>query len=263
MKLYKLKCKVCKNTFYTRYEKQKTCGYKCSGKYARINKIRIGIKHPQVKYSYNREYFKEINTPQKAYWVGFILGDGHIRKKENNFSLQFCLAKKDVQLLYNFIDEIGGDYAQVKERYHRFSSNGMVYLKISSKQMVQDLIKIGVPYKNKTFTARVPKMPGGFISAFFLGLFDADGSVGVYNGYNNKEFIAVQMCGTKSICEGFSQFLGYNGKYVYKSKSIFNFKKEIKLDCDDVFFKLYKYDIPCLERKKNIFREWINAKNSI
>ena len=31
-------------------------------------------------YTYNKKFFKEINTEEKAYWAGFIAADGNIRK---------------------------------------------------------------------------------------------------------------------------------------------------------------------------------------
>lgn len=205
----------------------------------------------RVKYNYNRQYFKNIDTPQKAYWVGFILGDGWLGK----YNIDIVINKKDIQLLYNFINEIGGGYGQIRER----KELSAVRLPIYSKQMVQDLIKIGIPCKNKTFNAVVPDITEEFMSAFYLGLFDADGSVGIYyrdNACNWKRF-HISLLGTKSTCKSFSDFLGYGGKYVYNRGNYWTFLRSNNSIAEIIYDKLYKFDIPCLDRKKNIFKRWM------
>ena len=222
----------------------------------------MGLNNPSSKYNYNRNYFKDIDTPQKAYWIGFIIGDGHLARDKRH--LMFATANKDKQLLYNFIDNISGSKDQVKnviQHSHYKISN----LTISSKQMVNDLIKIGVPHKNKSSTAEPLDIP--YQSAFWLGLFDADGSVGVYKWkgiIRRRSYICillkVTLSGTKSICDGFSKFLGYGGRYVYKNGSVWVFDKAGKNICERIYSKLYEYDIPCLERKKQIFERWMDAE---
>lgn len=209
------------------------------------------------KYHYNREYFKEINTPEKAYWIGFILGDGHLSKLRN--SIIFHLASKDKQQLYNFIDEIDGDYTQIKRNYNKYDITSLC---ITSKQMIQDLINIGIPYKNKSFTAKPLEIP--YINAFWLGIFDADGSVGIYgqkSKYKNKIYkynrFQTRMIGTKSICTAFSKFLGYNGEYVYNKINVWQFNKQSQSSPLLIYQKLYKYNILCLQRKKEIFERWM------
>ena len=238
---HSLICQNCCNSFFNRLKHQKFCCFKCYAEY-------------HQKYSYNRNYFSKINTPQKSYWIGFILGDGHLTR--NGIQLVFRLAKKDKIILKNFLDEIGGSYEQVKEYEHY---NNMISLCISSKQIVQDLINIGIPHKNKSFTAKPIKLP--FQSAFWLGVFDADGSIGVYeitdDRYSNPykyNALNISLVGTKEICEGFSEFLDCNGKYVYKRGKIYNFSKGCKRLREVIYEKLYEYDIPSMERKKNVFK---------
>ena len=237
---YEIICLTCNERCLNSRRNGKFCSPKCKGEYMMKNDIN------QRKYSYNRQYFSTIDTPAKAYWVGFILGDGHLRK--NGKSITFTLASKDAQQLYNFIDEIGGDREQVKYRYY----NNKSCLSIDSKQMVQDLILIDVPSKNKSYTAKPLSLP--YQSAFWLGLFDADGSVGIYDGN-----IYIKLCGTKSICTGFSKFLGYGGRYIYKIRNCWEFKKSCNKDYKKICRKIYKFNIQSLERKKQIFERYKNG----
>lgn len=248
---YKLVCENCNKDFLSLHN-QPFCSHKCFGEDFEKRGI-VGEKHGGSKYSYNRSYFKVVDSPTKAYWIGFIVGDGHVSCGQ----LSFGLAPKDKQLLCNFLDEINGSYEQIKDR----KKERMSQLQIKSKEMVQDLIDVGVPAKNKTFMAVVPDyIPQKHISAFWLGLFDADGSVGVYksktsckDGIHEYDVVSVTLTGTKDLCLNFSYFLEYEGRYVYPIANVWRFNIKGKYITDEIYKKLYKLDIQCLVRKKGIF----------
>ena len=40
-------------------------------------------RESRKKYDYDETYFSTIDTPEKAYWLGFIYADGYISKKQN------------------------------------------------------------------------------------------------------------------------------------------------------------------------------------
>lgn len=52
------------------------------------------------KYAINHNYFQNIDTPEKAYWLGFLEADGCISK--NNTQLTFELQARDELSLYKF-----------------------------------------------------------------------------------------------------------------------------------------------------------------
>lgn len=241
----KNRCKYCNRyIMFGFHENQKYCNKMCR-------------LYSNRKWYYNFNYFNKIDKPEKAYWIGFILGDGHIYNKTVNIGI----IDSDIKLLYNLIDEINGNYEQVR----KINCERLVRLDLNNTQIVQDLINLGIPAKNKSYTAKPLDIP--FINAFYLGLFDADGSVGVYNDkvnykkkiYKYKSFY-LQLAGTKEICEGFRDFLGYKTKYIYKRCNYYQFKLRNKNTCLNTYKKLYKYNIPCLERKKNIFKRWMDGK---
>ena len=53
----------------------------------------------------NLNYFEEINTPEKAYWLGFLAADGYIVGNELNIQLE----KKDKEHLRKFSNAINGN----------------------------------------------------------------------------------------------------------------------------------------------------------
>ena len=57
---------------------------------------RLGLK--KDKYTYNHDYFENIDSPQKAYWLGFIYADGGVAidDKTNSCELSIKLQASDV-----------------------------------------------------------------------------------------------------------------------------------------------------------------------
>ena len=43
----------------------------------KVKANKLGLKKPE-KYYYNHDFFENINTEEKAYWLGFIYADGSI-----------------------------------------------------------------------------------------------------------------------------------------------------------------------------------------
>lgn len=72
---------------------------------ARIHQIAKsnGLKLKKSRINLSRlnldiDYFREINTPEKAYWLGFICADGYINKLNNKLSI----CTKDLEILEKF-----------------------------------------------------------------------------------------------------------------------------------------------------------------
>ena len=51
-----------------------------------FNKYNLPVRSNKInsrKYNLNQNYFENIDSHEKAYWLGFIYVDGYIRKNEN------------------------------------------------------------------------------------------------------------------------------------------------------------------------------------
>ena len=57
-------------------------------------------KTKKVIYCCNEKYFEKIDSPEKAYWLGFIAADGNIYKREGHLSLlSISIKDTDIKLL--------------------------------------------------------------------------------------------------------------------------------------------------------------------
>ena len=118
-------------------------------------------------YSCDENYFEEINTPEKAYWFGFIAADGNLHQQK----LQICLATKDESHLHLFCKRINYNGSLINDKRGK-------RLIIARKKIHDDLISHGMEI-NKTLKINehlFDKIPEKYIPAAMLGYFDGDGS---------------------------------------------------------------------------------------
>jgi hypothetical protein len=183
------------------------------------------------KYDYNRDFFERINTPEKAYYLGWIMTDGHLRTLKPECRLH--IHKKDIIVLENFVNLIGGDREQIK-----ISERDIALLSFSSFKMVQDLNKIGVPSGKKAYKLNFPKIKKSFLSHLVRGCIEGDGSFFIKK-HNGVPHLRLSFVGTKSMCEGIIQSLNYDKKYVYSKGKSYEVQKGISYSSD--ILKLYNY----------------------
>jgi hypothetical protein len=148
-----------------------------------INKIiqRNGIKSPKKsrlnmsKLSIDINYFKEIDNKNKAYWLGYICGDGNINKKNNKVTI----TSKDLEIIERFKIDINSGHkinensyidSRTNRRYNSFS------IQITNELFTNNIINKGVT-NNKTNFLIFPNIDNSYYPYFIAGLFDSDGCV--------------------------------------------------------------------------------------
>lgn len=139
------------------------------------------------KYIYNEYYFNEIDDHDKAYWLGFIFGDGYIHEGRNLLAIK--LGGIDESHLYKFKKCIQAENP-VKIEYHNITGNKLVKIELSGKQIVSDLQKLGVFKKENR--KQIPNIDKKFLPDFIRGLFDSDGGI-----YKNR----LDLCGSYEVCK--------------------------------------------------------------
>ncbi|MBU4274629.1 hypothetical protein KKE19_02340 [Patescibacteria group bacterium] len=128
----------------------------------------------------NEDFFKKW-TPEMAYVLGFFTADGTmIKNKRGAHFIEFEITDKD--LLYK-IRELFGSNHKIAERKRNNKWKKAFRLQIGSKEMFNDLLKLGLmPAKSKIID--LPKIPDQYFSHFVRGYFDGDGNV--LSGYFKK-----------------------------------------------------------------------------
>lgn len=149
-----------KNTAYEKRGGGKFCSRKCGTR----------------KFEFNEKFFDNINTEEKAYWLGFLYADG----SQNGNAFQMCLKIDDKHHLEKFRTAINAEHT-VKEIIKKNHKAGIAALfQISSKYFCQSLQNCGC-VKNKTFIAKFPIIDPNLYRHFIRGVFDGDGTIGIMN----------------------------------------------------------------------------------
>jgi len=152
--------------------------------YRWFNKLDLPLRDNSVnskQYSFNENYFENIDTEDKAYWLGFVYADGFItsKRKHDNRSLGISLGIKDESHLQKLNYCLNSNTPVNKYIETAGFGIGNKYCRVIyvSKKLTNDLIKHGV-YENKTDIITSPNtIPYKYIKDFIRGYFDGDGSI--------------------------------------------------------------------------------------
>ena len=166
------------------------------------------------KYNYNKDYFSEINSSEKAYWLGFLYADGCICRyykndKLKSMNIELSLGECDFHHLEKFRDCLESN-VPIHERH--IKQNDKEYtayrLNICSTKMCYDLINLGCT-PNKTFDVRFPSdeiVSKEYKRDWLRGFFDGDGCISITQ-MNNKPHIVTTITGIEEMLKDISYFL--------------------------------------------------------
>lgn len=140
-------------------------------------------KHTNNVYYVNRNYFKQINTPNKAYVLGFIASDGTVYKRDNHSGLiQIKLQESDEQILKDILIDMDSTYPINHVKNGDFVQ---VVFSITSEDLYNQLLDIGIG-QNKTWNLKLQEIlshiPTEYHIDFIRGYFDGDGCITKLNG---------------------------------------------------------------------------------
>lgn len=131
---------------------------------------------------FNDRYFEEIDSGDKAYWLGLLYADGWVinNVEGSTYEVSIELQKNDGYLIEQLAEALGGVH-KVTYKHGDTTFNGYHYdtdeavLRIYSKKMVHDLISHGV-VERKTKSDEYPRCDL-FIRDFIRGFLDGDGCI--------------------------------------------------------------------------------------
>lgn len=150
-------------------------------------------------------------SPDRDYWVGFMMADGCVWPTAKSVVTQLILAPKDREHVYRFREFLGST-CTIKERPPSLNtpvrgkpvqSTGSVRLAIASRRLASSLAQFGV-VPRKTYGTKVIGLEGS--RDFWRGVVDGDGCLGIYK-LDCRDMPKVTLIGSKDLMTQFSEFV--------------------------------------------------------
>ena len=213
-------------------------------------------------YKVNEDFFKCINTEEKAYILGFICADGHVEKDRLNITVSI----KDRDILEKIRYAMHSNHpikeVQRTNPYKKINRENLILseLMIGSVELVKPLFNMGLT-TNKTYTLNgdiLKYIPKYLIRDFLRGYFDGDGNVFFGRRYSSGYKYNVNICGNEDfLLKSFQIYFPSNNK-LYKdlySRQCYVWKISQKDKVRDFMYYLYYNSSIFLQRKYNEFRK--------
>ena len=222
------------------------------GKVAKLN-----LKKKKRKI--NDDYFEKIDSPLKAYYLGFIYADGYIIHNESTGNYEFGM---ELQSCDKYIlEKLNRELGNLNIIYHRepkeinmknkqiIHSNHSDYLRIYSKKLVEDLMKNGIE-TNKSQKSIFPIVNVNLFFDFLRGYIDGDGCY--YMDNNKNTYMHITSASKEPLIYIKNELIKFN----IKTNIYCENDKKYRLMCTNydsmtllIKHLYYKENLFCLKRK--------------
>ena len=230
----------------------------------RLNELGLKIKNRnRINRRIKSNYFSIIDSPVKAYWLGFLFTDGSVDHYRSTGRIRLQLQEQDLEILEKFKKDLGLDSSII---YDKRLNSTCCSVEFVDEQIYNDLALYGI-IPNKTYnTNRIPyeKIPTEYLSSFALGLFDGDGSLTCSKNFSTDVTLNYTAY-HKSEVEDFQNLITKLANLDHKNKNFFTSawhtqwrgRKQVLSILDILYSNCPRH----LERKYNLYLQLKNSLN--
>lgn len=170
------------------------------------------IINKRASKSFDITYFDNIDTEEKAYWLGFLFADGAITQYQHSYDIELGLKIEDKNHVEKFAKAVGKEYVNSKSTYRSRCILG-------SKHMFDTLCSYGcVPRKSLIlkFPNKTIFKYESLIRHFIRGYVEGDGCL----SYCDKKHTTpcIRILGTEDFLNGIKEIFNSKNKLSLNSK---------------------------------------------
>lgn len=214
------------------------------------------------KLKVNDHFFSDINSEEKAYWLGFITGDGHVyqNKKGNYCSVQIQLDYIDNEHVLKFKNAIKSEHKVSHPINAGYSNHMMSRISVNSQKLATDLVNLGVTPKKSLTILPCKTLPISLYRHYFRGLIDADGTITC----DKIMKWSIELGGTLEITRFFRSFIIFNNIYTtakVTKKKIYHIRYCGTPLTKQICTLLYNNCSIYLNRKYNLYKQLLKQKS--
>lgn len=217
----------------------------------------------------NERFFKNIDSEEKAYFLGLLISDGNVFKDNTGrqASISITLNLNDEYILQKFKEVLNVNTSISKD------GRGCGQIAIRSNLMADDLKQYGV-VPRKSYITYLPKINDIYMSHLIRGILDGDGSIlakpSPKQDGHNRYLHSISFCGSHQLMEDIAKYLYNNLQlkqpiqvYDYQDKNLSDIHIQNYEDMEKVGDWLYKDATIYLVRKNNIYNLFKEHYNQI
>lgn len=228
----------------------------CITRYATKYNIYSPIRNRVNKIYVNENYFEVIDTPSKAYFLGFIMADGNVNEQENNrYRFNLKIKSTDDDIIKKLCTEIN---YPIEKIYYRIQTrkgtlNESAEIQINDQAFCKNLMDKGIVIR-KTGKEFMPDC-NGYELDFIRGFIDGDGWIYHYECATGDRF-TLGCCSTSSII--LTQIQEYIEKNIgiqmniSKDKTVYKCENSSKYKVFKLLNRIYYENCLSLDRKNQI-----------
>lgn len=204
------------------------------------------------------DFFKVIDSEEKAYFLGLLITDGNVFIDEKNIqnnrqaSISITLQKQDAYLLEKFLTCLNANTTVASDGRQCNS------VAVRSNEMANDLKQYGI-IPRKTLYTYLPKIKQDLMPHLIRGILDGDGSICMKQ--TSRRFVHwIAFSGTHKLMQDIIDYvddiIGLKIKpkvYDYEGKHLSEFKFQNIEDIYKFGVYIYKNATLYMERKKDLF----------
>lgn len=226
--------------------------------YQLLKKRNVPIKSStksKRKYDIYDDYFENIDTEDKAYFLGLMYADGYNNTDKGEASI--TLQSGDTKILDVFREKLKTNKPlRIDRTYHK--------LALENKKISKDLARHGC-VQAKTFKLKFPKLKKELVRHFIRGYFDGDGCITQSGKYPMFNIVSTKSFVT-SIQNIFIEELGLSKtklsiRHPENKNNIRTLMYGSFGNCVPIYHYLYDNSSIFLKRKKDKFENLLNEQN--
>jgi hypothetical protein len=205
----------------------------------------------RFKYSCDDNYLNKIDTPEKAWILGWWMSDGCIKRRGNDKKITIKLHENDLDVLEKIKKLLNANNPIYHTKPHYKT------LSISSQQLFDDFDKIGC-IERKTHVLKFPQIDNKLIKYYVLGYFEGDGTAGLYFTNNHWKSQFKITSSSKDFIEIISKLFDTKCA-LYEKTNVYYSQTQSSLRVYRILHWLYS-DVPEYMRMNRKYETWLKVK---
>jgi hypothetical protein len=168
----------------------------------------LGIAVSKKMIAYREDVFDVIDTEHKAYVLGLLVSDGCIVEGPKRYLVSLGSTDREIPEAFRSLVNWGRELYIIPADVPKKRLSTEYRISVGSKIMVERLMALGLRQRKSMREVPALSLDHPMAGHFVRGLFDGDGSVGIYR---NGTTSSCSLVGSEAICTYFSLFLERRG----------------------------------------------------